>query len=845
MFALTYIVFGGGKLKIITSIGFILLLSIDILALGTLPFIVKDNQSTHPVPGASVCIEKNLRCGKSDQNGCGIIDSIAPGLYSVKVITPGYDTFIEPNVLVKNGTNVTLVLMVNPEIASLAKITVTGHSNTTKSYSQSNSVTKYSSFELSNTAGTANDVNRVLAQHPSVVSGIGSDFDNNLFVRGGHSCENIFIVDGIEFENTSHFSNVGQSGGAIGFINANLVRELEFYTGGFPARMPPRLSSVIYTNLRNGSTTAFKKQVDLNMSGLGLLFEGPLPKKAGSWLVNARFVDLHLLKPFFSLSVIPRFGDGVLKFNLLPTERSAITATAIISIDQYREKYASYLGNIPLVSEEIIKQYGGITSWNYADEKLSNTISFSGTKTYRNNFEDVTHFYGPVTVLEDTLNISEHSRNENITSVLVEEADTLRFYRETFEKKRLWGALDKRWQIIIKDDASLRLNDYHRLSGGFNAGYRRYRIKNEYSYSSNGEFAVYPGGFDSAGIYFNQWRVDESWQADSILDLKNAGGYLEYVLNAGPLKMVAGLRGDYYDIITDYGISPRLGLRLNCSRFGTVALNGGVYYQFPAEFSELISEIIASNPNEFSSREVPLDDVRLQRCQQTVISYEKEFAGDHVFTCETYYKWYDREYPYVSPGMRQYVTTYYNENTNRREFIWKLSDPEGKKKSYGIEFLLQKRKYDRLYYSGSFSLFSIENKYTDGKWYHDEMDVGKTFGLSIGSNINKHHGVSIRMQLYNGRRYSPIVFNQLEDRYEIDSTSGYHSRHLPLFASLNLRYTFKAFLNRGNITGYLEVMNLLNSMPVVERYFDRYSRTGFKDYESNGILPVAGITVDF
>jgi hypothetical protein len=40
-------------------------------------------------------------------------------------------------------------------------------------------------------------------------------------------------------------------------------------------------------------------------------------------------------------------------------------------------------------------------------------------------------------------------------------------------------------------------------------------------------------------------------------------------------------------------------------------------------------------------------------------------------------------------------------------------------------------------------------------------------------------------------------------------------------------------------------MNLLNYTPVVERYFDPYSESGYRDFKCNGILPVAGITADF
>jgi hypothetical protein len=806
---------------------------------GSLPFTINDYRNRQPLTGASVCIEPINRCVLSDAQGRGVIDSIEPGLYSVTVTASGYDSVSEPNLLIKSGMNTSLNLYMSQSIKNLTKITVTGHKPVSKSPSQSTSVTRFTAYELSNTPGTANDLNRVLASHPAVVSG-GADFDNTLYVRGGQSCENVFVVDGIEFENTSHFANIGQSGGSIGFINSALIRDLEFYTGGFPSSMPPRLSSVVAINLRSGSMNTFKSQVDLNMSGLGLMLESPLPNTKGSWIANARFTDLRFLKPFVTLDGVPRFGDGFLKLTFLPSEYSTVTATAVTAMDMYIEEEDLTDYPIPTTYKETIRQYGGILSWNYTKNKIQNTMSISGTQADRKYYDDAINFNGSILVDSGVVNLTEYFRNGNIADTLVLSDDTMQQYRVSYEKKRLNGSDDKRWQMSLKDDAILSIGDIHRIGVGCNVNYRRYNISNENSIDVQYLNLTYHNGVDILSYYHRK-----AWCSDSILDIASAGAYIEYVLQTGPVKAIAGVRGDYYDVITDYGISPRLGFRFDGGTLGVLSLSAGLYYQFPADFNGLIRELIADDPNDIVIGGVPLEKVRLQRNWQAVIGYERMIGKEHLLSCEAYYKWYDHEYPFIYPEERQYATSSYNSTLENYEYTWKLSDPEGKKRSYGVELMFQKKQYDKLYYSGSYSMFTVENKYTNGKWYHDQMDIGQALNVSVGTNVLKHHGFALRAQIAGGRCYSPVIYNQVDKRYILDSTEEYYSKHLPMNASLNFRYTFKSFLAWGNITGYIEVMNLLNYEPVVERYFDPYHKDGFRDYRCNGILPVAGIMVDF
>ena len=74
-----------------------------------------------------------------------------------------------------------------------------------------------------------------------------------MIVRGGGPAENKFYMDGIEIPNINHFATQGATGGPVSIVNADLVREISFYTGAFPADRAGALSSVLDFRLRDGN----------------------------------------------------------------------------------------------------------------------------------------------------------------------------------------------------------------------------------------------------------------------------------------------------------------------------------------------------------------------------------------------------------------------------------------------------------------------------------------------------------------------------------------------------------------------------------------------------------------
>ncbi len=146
------------------------------------------------------------------------------------------------------------------------------------------------------------DVVRALAFLPGVAS--GKELNSGIFVRGGSSGQNLFLLDGVPLYNTNHF------GGFFSTINPDVVKELDFYKGGFPARYGGRLSAVVDMRSRAGNLDSLRGSFNLGLVSSNLLLEGPLGDEGRtSFLLGTRGFYLGLLT-FLPARNVKRNGSG-------------------------------------------------------------------------------------------------------------------------------------------------------------------------------------------------------------------------------------------------------------------------------------------------------------------------------------------------------------------------------------------------------------------------------------------------------------------------------------------------------------------------------------------------------
>src|SRR4029078_365493 len=151
--------------------------------------------------------------------------------------------------------------------------------------------------EILTRAAALQDVSRYVQALPGVVIGT-NDFRNDIIVRGGSPLENLFVVDNVELPNINAFANFASAGGTVSLLDAQLLQDVTFLTGGYPAPYINRTSSVLQVTQREGNRQAFSGWATLGFAGAGAIVEGPINVSngsgKGSWVVSARrsFLDL-------------------------------------------------------------------------------------------------------------------------------------------------------------------------------------------------------------------------------------------------------------------------------------------------------------------------------------------------------------------------------------------------------------------------------------------------------------------------------------------------------------------------------------------------------------------------
>ena len=89
------------------------------------------------------------------------------------------------------------------------------------------------------------DVVKTLQRLSGVQEGI--EVASGLYVHGGNNDENLFLIDGTPLYQINH------SLGLFSSFNADVVKNVDFYKSGFPARYGGRLSSVVDVRTNDGN----------------------------------------------------------------------------------------------------------------------------------------------------------------------------------------------------------------------------------------------------------------------------------------------------------------------------------------------------------------------------------------------------------------------------------------------------------------------------------------------------------------------------------------------------------------------------------------------------------------
>ncbi len=476
------------------------------------------------IPGVSALIKDSKFTTISDQEGKFKFLEVPVGIYSIEFSIPGFKTSTKTDVVVHpNRISQINIEMMEEELRLEETVDVSASYFPEKAQNP-NSTFNLSAEEIRRAPGSSGDISRMLKMMPGVSN--LSDFNSDLIVRGGSPDENAFFIDNIEIPNINHFPTFGSSGGFFSAINPDLLRNVDFYTGGFSASYGDRLSSIIDMSFRDGNMDDFDILFSADFMQAGAVVEGPLVKGKGSFILSGRICVIRYLQ---DMGIID-FGEDT-DFTFPDMKDSQARLTLDLSSNN-RLTFLNYFsaGDFDLGQEE----------FNMDLNYTQNTAGLNLRTIWSSNL-----------ISNTTLSFS--------------------FVKQNFDMKYQFEADDFFWNygthektLSLRNTNYLELNDRNKIEFGL-------QLKRE-SFDQDWNIAAY------SDFWGNDIQAS-SKKTEGFFSTKT-GLFLSYI--ATPFKRLSttfGFRGDYSSITDKFFVSPRFSFKYKFN--GNFSLHGGtgIFFQ--------------------------------------------------------------------------------------------------------------------------------------------------------------------------------------------------------------------------------------------------------------------------
>ncbi|MGB0839406.1 MAG: TonB-dependent receptor, partial [Chitinophagales bacterium] len=292
---------------------------------------VFDPINNESIPFANVVIQGTTNGTTTDLDGNYEINQLAPGLYNLEVSYVGYKKNIVFEIQVSNARPAIEDITLEPDEEVLDAVVVKADPFS-KSKESPVSLRSIGVNEVKRNPGGNRDISRAVQSLPGVAS--TPTFRNDILIRGGAPGENRFYLDGIEIPVINHFATQGSSGGPVGMINVDFIRQVDFYSSAFPAARGNALSSVFDFQFKEGNKDRLFFSGVLGSSDAGVTLEGPLGEKT-TFIFSARRSYLQFLFQIFELPFLPTYNDAQFKIKHNINDKNTLTILGIGAYDDF------------------------------------------------------------------------------------------------------------------------------------------------------------------------------------------------------------------------------------------------------------------------------------------------------------------------------------------------------------------------------------------------------------------------------------------------------------------------------------------------------------------------------
>lgn len=751
------------------------------------------NAAGQPAQGVRVCALDTASCVTSDARGAFRIGELRAGAYRLEILPDEGLPFTSDPVDVRAGLNGTVDITL-PTVENLQQaVTVTA-----PAFRQPEEV-KNSGFlvqprQILKSAAALQDVSRYVQGLPGVVIGT-DDFRNDIIVRGGSPLENLFVVDNVEIPNINAFANFASAGGTVSLLDAELMQDVTFLTGGYPAPYINRTSSVLQVTQREGSRKKFGGWATVGFAGAGAILEGPINigkrEERGSWVVSARrsFLDLFTDDAGFGGVPVLYAVNAKAVYDLTPSDR--IWLVNIAGIDEIRL---------------------GLTDSSDLEDELANfDIRFSGWRSATGfNWQRI---FGSRGVGLLGITHSEAKVGQQVKDLVAEGVPPSGVPPEAViaPSPVVYSENSREGETTIKYDLTVHLPFFGMVQAG--GSVKAFRI---------GYTVASPFGNDtpySPKPNINPFFLDTRFRS------YQTGAYLQASKQvAARVNLTLGGRFDGYQILSQARFSPRAGVKVRLTDALSWNSSVGSYYQQPAF---LFVSAFAQN--------AALAPWRADH-YVTGVAWSPD-AGLRV-TAEAYRKSYSK-YP-VASDLPTVSLANIGDTFDVREILFPLVSA-GEGYSEGAELFVEKRLTSKIYGQGNLSFSRTRHAGLDRVLRPGSFDYPFVFNLLGGYRLSRAWEFSARLSFLSGRPFTPYdqAVSTAQRRGVYDLTRV-NAERAPDYGRVDLRVD-RTFMVAGQpLNVFAGVQNVTR-----RRNFARYTwnrRTNSEQFgEQQGIFPILGL----
>lgn len=729
---------------------------------------VVDVSSRKPLSGAKIQVDKQEAVVTTGADGAFEIKGIEPGYHTVTVTVDGYESESSSELLFTYDKSPYVLLELTSLASGVGEVSIRKTSIQKREAESPVSSQKLSIREIERNPGGNRDISKIIQSLPGVVSVPG--FRNDVVIRGGSPSENKFYLDGIEIPIINHFQTQGSTGGPVGLLNVNFIKEVNFYTGAFPVNFANGLSSVLDFRQMDGNTNKAKYRFTLGSSDVGFTADGPMGKKA-TYIFSARQSYLQGLFSVLGLPFLPNFIDYQAKVKVKLNDKDDISFLMVGAVDFFRLNLKvndNITDSLQLKSNKYILGYLPVyRQWNYTFGTVY-THYGKGSKTQyflsRNMLNNTSYKYRNNDESTEDNRIFTYNSIEEENKLRVENSKTL-----------------NRWKVLA----------------GAGVEYVQFGVDNKAK-------ILIPGAPGTAGtvkdIAFN-----------SQLNLAKYSGFVRAyrnVMGNGTLSFAGRLDGNTFNKKMQNVLNQPTA---SVSASLPTKVDGLFFNANVGQFTQLPSYTILGYRNAAGELD-NLNRVKYIRNRMVAAGFQYNKVKDTRITLEGFYKKY-ANYPLA---LNDSICL----GNLGTDFAVVGNEPvssvcEGR--AYGMEFLIQKRSRSGLYgilaYTLSWSEFNDKN----GKAVNSAWDSRHTISLVGGVKLKRNWEMGAKFRVASGRPYTPydVQRSLVQGNWDVKGValndySRLNAERLGTFSQLDVRVDKVWYFKRSSLNLYMDIQNFLN-----------------------------------